>query len=100
MEIVNKPRSSIELNGAPLKGIKRDFPNFPDFKIDSILIIFFVCFAPIEIRHKQGERASVRGETKTYCSRMNPPPSGLVWGWFWGLSGASLEMKLAMLGGT
>ena len=63
MEIANKPRSiiviqllllgygapkrsSIELNRAPLKGIKGDFfQNFPDFKIDSILAIFGV-FAP------------------------------------------------------
>ena len=47
-----------------------------------------------------GQTASVRDETKMKSSRMNPPPSGLVWSWIWRPSKANLRVKVAMLGCT
>ena len=35
-------------------------------------------------------------DIKMYSSRMLPPPSGLVWGWFGGPSRASLRIKKAI----
>ena len=40
---------------------------------------------------------SVWDDTKTYSSRMIPPSSGLVWGWFGSHSSANLGVKLAIL---
>ena len=47
--------------------------------------------------YKQGVIQSVWDDIKTYSSRMLPPPSGLVWGWFGGDSRAILGVKLAIL---
>ena len=59
-----------------------------DLKPDIILVVSYGQIIPKNLLkaprflYKHGDGASVQDETKTYSSRMNPPPSGLDLGAF------------------